>query len=722
MATEKITFCRICEPYCGLRVTVDKGRAVATRPDRDHPLSQGFACKVGLAAHELAHDPDRVTRPLKKVQGTFRPVSWDDALDDIAQRVGQLCGQYGPHSLAVYFGNPAAFHYPHRLYGVAFCEGVGTRNIFGAGSTDNLAIFAAAKLMFGSPVLLPIPDIDHSDFVLMLGVNPAVSHGTLINLHRPTPRLRAIAKRGAQLVVVDPYRTATAALATAHHAIRPDTDAWLLLAMLQTICSEGLADDTFVRKHTRGFAALRQAVKGFTAQRAAAQTGLSEATITDLARRFANADAAVAYGRLTCGRFGTLCSWAINALNVITGNLDRRGGCIFGEHALDVAALAHAGDAATYGKYRSRIGGHPDVFREFPIGILADEITTPGEGQVRAMIVDAGNPVVSAPDGHALVQALGQLDLLVAIDLYRNETTRHADYILPATTFLERQDFTLLHASLMSEPYLQWTEAIIDPVGEAREEWTIFRDLGQRLGHAPWNRRWLAPIWWALERIGRPATPAFLMDLALRFGPLGDKGLPWLKPDGLSLAKVKAAPHGLRIPCQRTGVIAQRLRTPDKRVNLWPVEIAAELQRLRAITGNNGADQPLQLIGRRDVRSHNSWVHNLPSLMKNRPPPTLQVHPDDAAALGLVDGQLATVAHKDARLQARCEVTDNVMAGVVSLPHGWSQESEETRQVVAANPGPNANAICPRDVIEPLSGMAFLNGFPVRVTPVAGST
>ncbi len=710
MTTNHVTFCRICEPYCGLIATVDDGVITKLAPDPDHVLSRGFACKKGLNAHHLTHDAKRITRPMRRrTDGTFEAISWQAAIDAIGAKLNATRRAHGPHAIGLYVGNPAAFAYPHRLYATGFADAIGTRNVYGPGSTDNLSVFLAAHFLFGSPVMIPIPDVDRTDMMLCVGVNPAVSHGTILNLHRPLSRLKAITKRGGRLVVIDPRRSETAALASTHHFIRPDTDAWLLLAMIKLLFDERLVDTTFLARHGSGVDALRSALEPFTVAEAARRTQIDADTISALARDFAAADSAVCYSRVAVGRFGTVACWAAQLLNVVTGNLDRAGGAIFGDSYTDVGRLAKWGGLASYDRHRSRIGSYPDVMGELPSGILADEITTPGRDQIRALIVDAGNPVVSTAGGEALADALPKLELLVSIDLQLNATNRHADFILPATSMFERADFPLVHASLLSEPYVQWTEPVIAPVGEALEEWEIYQRLSDAMGLDVLAKR---VITWArrgLKRLGKNVTPEPLLDLLLRAGPLGDRY--GLKPGGLSLAKLKRHPHGIRLSAKRTGVLRKRLRTRDKRVRLFDPRLAPELARLQRV--DEPDELPLRLIGRRDVRSHNSWMHHVAPLMSKRCT-RLRVHPDDAATRGLVEDASARLSSANGSLDVVVAITDEVMPGVVSLPHGWSRRST-SHPTHDANPAPNANDLMDRHAIEPLAGMAFLNGVPVEL-------
>ena len=719
MTEEKTTFCRICEVYCGLVATVEDGRITKLRPDQDHVVSRGYACPKGLAAHEVTHDPDRVLHPMKKVDGGRQRISWEQAIAEIAERLSGIRRQHGPHAIALYTGNPAGYSYSHRIASSNWIAAIGSRNSYGAGSQDNLADFLASKLLYGASFLQPIPDVARASFVLVVATNPAVSQGTLVHMTDAKAQLRAVRARGGKVVVIDPRRTETARLASEHHFIRPDTDVFLLLAMIRTILAERLEAREFLARHVEGVEHVRQVVEPFTPEVAAARTGIAADTIRGLAREFATASGACAFGRVVCGRFGTLTAWSLEALNIVTGNLDRPGGTVFSDGLVDLVEVVARLGLDGYGKHRSRVGDYPGVLGELPSGVLADEITTPGAGQVRALIVTAGNPVLSTANGPALAAAMRQLECTVALDIYPSETASLADYVLPCTTYFERADYPIFHAQLMTEPYGQWTEAVVPPQGEAKTEWEIFALLSDAMGLPFLNSRVATVVRKALRLFGRDLGPRSIMNAMIRLGPYGDRFLPWRR--GFTLARLAKHPHGVRLPDPRTGILREKLRTRDRKVHLWCPELEGEMARLRRATEEqeDGA-YPFRLIGRRDMRSNNSWLHNLPRLMRGERCRRLRVHPADAVRVGLTDGARAVVRSHVAAVEVEVRVTDEVMPGVVSLPHGWGHTYEATRRVAARDPGPNCNALIDQRVIEPLSGMAFLNGFPVAVEPVEG--
>ncbi|WP_067830530.1 molybdopterin-dependent oxidoreductase [Nocardia inohanensis] len=717
------TYCRICEPLCGLIATVEDGRLLQLRADKEHPLSRGNACPKGIAFTAVQNDPDRVLHPLRRTADGFEQVSWDEALDDIGARLRGIIGEHGRRSLGWYFGNPSSFSYSHTLWIVGFQLGAGLRHIYSAGSQDINNRFVASHLLYGSLTSVPVPDLDRTDFLLVLGANPVVSHGSAMSVPRIREKLTAITKRGGRVVVVDPRRTETARLFE-HVGIRPDGDAWLLASLLQVIFAEGLEDAQALRRQAAGVRELRTAVSRFTPELTAEITGLEPERVRALARDLARADAAAVYGRTgTClGRHATLVAFLIDALAVVTGNLDAPGGLVFGKELVAVSELNARLGLIGYGKNRSRIGDFPDVLGTFPAAVMAKEITTPGDGRLRALFTSAGNPVSSVPNGRELAAALKQLDLFVSIDLYVNDTNRTADYILPATTWLERDDIPLPFAALAPTPYTQYTERVLEPAGEAREEWQIIDAIATRIGVQPFAAgpaRPLGRLVSALRRsipggsAARP-TPKLLLDLALRTGPYGDRF--GLRRGGLSLAELRRHPHGLilsdSIP---TGVLRKVVQHKDRRVRLAPPEIIAELTTLT--TSPPDPSYPLRVIGMRELKSHNSWMHNAEPLMRGPRRQSARIHPKDAAAAGIPDGTPCRITspHGSITLPALC--TEDMTPGTIAVPHGWGHNGGW--QLANAAGGANVNDLTSTNLedIERLAGMSNLNGVPVRIEP-----
>src|SRR3954471_19599261 len=486
-AEERVSFCRICEPLCGMVATVEDGRITKLRPDADHPLSRGYACPKGIAMAEVQNDPDRVLHPLKRRGGGFERVSWEEALDDIGSRLGEVIDSHGRGAIGWYMGNPGAFSYSHALWSKGFLDGLGSPHYYSAGSQDVNNRFAASALLYGSPLVVPIPDLGRTKLLLMVGANPLVSHGSVLS----APRIREQLLATERVVVVDPRRTETARQFE-HVPVRPDSDAWLLLSLLHVVFDEGLADGRFLADCAEGAAQLAHAVRDYPPEDTEARTGVPADRARALARDFAVAEGAGAYGRTgSClGRFGTLVSFLLDALNAVTGNLDRPGGAVFGNPPIALDDVAERIGLGTYGKRRDRFGGFPDVLGNLPASLLPRKIETPSEEgsdepQLRALFVSAGNPLLSVPDGQALERAFGKLDLLVSLDFYVNETGRLADYVLPTTTFLERDDTPVAFLGFYTTRFVQHSDAVVPPAGEAREEWEIVEDLARPLGITP---------------------------------------------------------------------------------------------------------------------------------------------------------------------------------------------------------------------------------------------
>src|SRR3954447_12345865 len=568
---EKVTFCRICEALCGMVATVEDGRVVQLRPDREHPLSRGYACPKGIAMAEVQNDPDRVLHPLRRVggPGEFERVSWDEALDDIAARLRRVPGR----TVGWYFGNPGAFSYSHPLWVKGMLDALGSPHLYSAGSQDVNNRFAASALLYGTPLIVPIPDLNRTRMLLMVGANPLVSHGSVLTSPRIRERLHAIER----VVVVDPRRTEPAR-AFEHVPIRPDTDAWLLLSLLQVIFEEGLADEDAIRRQAVGAGALRSAARDHPPEATEARTGIPADRVRELARALATADGAAVYGRTgSClGRFGTLVAHLLDALNVVTGNLDAPGGAVFGRPPVALDEIADRAGQVSYGTYRTRLGGFPDVLGNLPATLIAREIA---DGEIRALFVSAGNPVLSVPDGGALERAFAGLDLHVSLDLYVNETNRHADYVLPATTFLEREDLPVAFFAFQTTPFAQFTEAVVPPAGEARQEWQIIDAIARRMGVVPTSVS-------AARRLRLRLPPRLIADVLLRTGR-----------ERLSLRALRRAPHGMVLgESPATGVLREKVRHPDGRVRLDPPPILAELRRLSSVNGGD-PEFPLRLIG-----------------------------------------------------------------------------------------------------------------------------
>ncbi len=698
MAIEKkITFCRVCEPACGLVASVENGELAALAPDKQHPVTQGFACNKGIAGLDIHRDPDRLGRPLKRAEaGSFAPLAWDDALAEIAARLRAIVDESGPDAVAAYVGNPSGFNV---LAGPAigsFFGQLGTRRMFSSGTQDCMNKFAATEEVFGSATIHPVPDIAHTHYLLVIGENPRVSHMSFLSIADPVAEIKAAVKRGATVRYVNPRRIEKPEAGTGEVTwIKPDTDVYFLAALLHEIFAAGLADETALREHGKRVDELRAFVAQYPAERAARITGIAADELRAIARAFAAAPAAAVHAStgLNMGRQGTLAYWLVQMLSFVTGNLDRRGGSLY---SLGFYPAAKAGRVAPdrrvffdskYGKLRRMRG-------QLPGNLLADEIVS-GEPRVRALIVVAGNPLLSIGGGEGLRKALEQLDLLVVIDLYRNATGELAHYLLPAADMFERPDVNLLALGMQYRPYVQYTDAMVAPREERRPEWWIFARLEQELG--------LKSV---LDAGPEP-------DL---FGRIDHM----LRGRGHSLAELREAKHGIVLDDLEPGRFYQEwLQTPDRRVDCCPALFADALARCEAICRELEAERPeqLKLITRRDPWMHNSWYHNVEKLKRpGRLENPLHMHPADAKRLGLAEGARVRCASAHGAVTATLAYDADLMPGVVSMTHGWGHARTGMR-VAQKYPGVNSNALLPSGPgsFEPLSNQAHMTGIPVEV-------
>ena len=746
MASESVHFrtCPFCEATCGLEVTIRGEDVVSVRGDDQDPFSRGFLCPKSQGLKQLHEDPDRLTRPLVRRDGELVEASWEEAFAAVDEGLSRVLAESGRDAVAVYLGNPAAHSLGPMLYGPAFAKALGSKNIYSASTVDQMPKQVSAGLMFGAGLSVPVPDVDRTDHLLILGANPLVSNGSLLTAPDMRGRIRAIRERGGKVVVVDPRRSRTAREASEHHFIRPGTDAHLLFAIAGVLVDEGLADPGAAAEHASGAERIAELAEPFTPEAVAPLCGIEADQIRRLARELAGAERAAVYARIgtTTQRFGTLASWLVDVLNYLTGNLDREGGAMFPLAAVgqrNSSGSGPVGRGVEIGRWASRVAGRPEVFGELPVVGLAEEITTPGEGQVRALVTVAGNPCVSTPDAAALEAAVETLDFIVSLDIYVNETTRHADVILPAPEPLAKAHYDFALYQLAVRSVANYSPPVLDRAPEQPDEWeTVLRLAAIVAGQGPdadleaWDElvintlvgREVALPGSRVEgrsaeelvaELGERRGPERVLDFMLRAGPFGD-GFG-AEPDGLTLARLERSPHGIDLGPMRPR-LPDVLRTASGKIELAPEPIVVDVPRLRAELEaaeppGNGA---MTLIGRRQLRSNNSWMHNLPALVKGKDRCTAQVNPADAERLGLADGGLARISSEVGELTAPIEVTDEIMAGVVSIPHGWGHDVDGVRLGVASeHPGVNSNLLAPVAVDLP-SGNAVLNGIPVEVT------
>ncbi len=739
--------CPLCEAGCGLELTMDGDQVVRIRGDRDDVFSHGFLCPKGSTLKQLHEDPDRLRQPMVRRDGVHVPVTWDEAWAEIARRLPPLVEQHGREAVAIYVGNPNAHNLSPMLFNRTLIQALGTKSRFSASTLDQAPKQVAAGYLFGSAVAVPVPDLDRTDYLLMLGANPYASNGSLCTAPDFPGRLEALQARGGRLVVVDPRRSRTAEQADEWVAVRPGTDAHLLMAIVHVLFADGLADPgPHVGRWLAGLDAVRSAAARFSPESVAATCGVDAGTIRRLAHELAAAPTAAVYGRIgTCVQeFGTTASWLVDVVNVLTGNLDRSGGAMFTMPAAGGATTRGPGGTGPgfrIGRGRTRVRGLPEVMGEYPAVALAEEIETPGEGQLKVLVTVAGNPVLSSPESSRLDAAFEQLELMISIDIYLNETTRHADVILPPPSTLQRPHYDLLLLQFAVRNVANFSPAVLPLDPGQPDEWEIMAKLallaqgqgpdadpsvvdelalGSLVRHAVADSS--SPVFGRdgdelLEALGEGGRrgPERMLDFMLRTGPYGD-GFGAV-PGGLSLDALLDQPHGVDLgPLQPR--LPHVLRTPSGRIELAPPELIADVERLAASL-DRPDDGRLLLVGRRDLRSNNSWMHNLAVLVKGKERCTLQLHPDDAARLGVVHGGQARVTSRTGVVELVAEVTDAIRPGVVSIPHGWGHRGAGLQMGVAqANAGVSSNELADNERFDPLSATAVLNGIPVDVVPV----
>lgn len=729
--------CSLCEATCGLAIDVEGDRITRVRGDADDVFSRGFVCPKGAQIGALHDDPDRLRRPLVRRGGELVEASWDEAFSAVERGLLPVLERCGRNAVAVYLGNPNAHGLAGAFYVRPLLKALGTKNVFSASTVDQMPKHVSSGLMFGSPLTIAVPDLDRTDHLLMLGANPFVSNGSLCTAPDFPGRLRALRERGGKLVVVDPRRTRTAREADEHLFIRPGTDAAFLLALVQVLFAEGRVSLGGLAGHVAGLDELEPLVECFAPRRVADSCGIDAETIRRTARELAEAPSAAVYGRIGTHavEFGTLAAWAVDLLNALTGNLDRPGGALFPRAAHARAGRRPGGRGFTTGRWRSRVKGHPEVMGELPVATLADEIETGGEDQVRALLTVAGNPVLSTPDATRLDGALAGLDFMLSVDIYCNETARHADVILPPPSPLARSHYDVAFYGLAVRNVANYSGPIFEAEGPSEADILaklaliasgqgadgdpaivddlIARTVASGLSGAEGSPARDCGEKEMLEAVAGHSGPDRVLDLLLRAGPYGD-GFGAVA-DGLSLARLEEHPHGIDLGALEPQV-PEVLSTPSGKIELAPKLLVEDAARLRARLESPRAG--LLLVGRRHLRSNNSWMHNLKSLVSGRDRCTLQVHPDDADRLRLVDGARAKVSSRVGTVVVSVERTADVMPGVVSLPHGWGHGAPGARMGIARHhAGVNSNALSDASVIDPLSGNAQLNAIPVEVRP-----
>ncbi len=701
MTATKISYatCPLCEATCGLEIETHDREIISIRGDAQDVFSHGYICPKAYSLKELHGDPDCIREPIVRKDDKWIDVSWDDAFAEIERGLMPILEEHGRDALAIYVGNPNAHNIASLLYLPALLQTAKTHNFFSASTVDQMPKHVTAGLMFGTLFSIPVPDLERTEYLLLLGANPLVSNGSLMTAPDMRGRLRRLRQHGGKVVVIDPYRTRTAKEADEHHFIKPGRDAHFLFALVHTLFAEGLVAPGKLVEHIAGLEQVRILAEPFTPERVTTTCGIAASTIRTIARELAAAPRAAVYGRIgTCTQeFGTLSSWLVDVLNVLTGNLDREGGAMFPKAAAgsrNTTGTPGHGRGVRFVRWKSRVRGLPEIYGELPASCLAEEIDTPGQGQVKALITLAGNPALSTPNSHRLQRALSTLKFMVSIDIYLNETTRYANVILPPPPVLARSHYDLALYQLAVHNVAHYSAPVIEREMGALDEWELFLRLAGILAGQRSN-----------------VDPSTLDDLVITSLIRREAALDGSNIENRDVSELLEALKPRRGP-------ERILRTPSGKIELAPQPIVEDVERLlisfeRSLTFGNGH---MLLIGRRDLRSNNSWMHNLLVLTKGKDRCTLHIHPDDAAHLALVDGNMATVASRSGSVEVPIEITDAIMPGVVSIPHGWGHTLSMTKTRIASeHAGVNTNILSDEVEVDPLSGNAVLNGIPVTV-------
>lgn len=705
---------------CGIEISANTNGTLRVEGDRDDVFSHGYICPKAVALQDIHYDADRLKQPVRRTSNGWQQIGWNEAFDEVTDNLKRIQASDGRHSVGFYVGNPTVHNYNALLFLPGFIRSLHTRNRFSATSVDQLAHHFAAYFMFGHQLLLPIPDLDKTDFLLILGGNPAVSNGSLMTAPDAARRLRAIRERGGKVVLIDPRSTETAKLADQHIFIRPGTDVLLLLAVLHLICAENLIRLDRLVRFTEGLEVIRTLVEEFSPERVASITGVPAEEMRELARDFANAKTAVCYGRIgvSTQEFGGVCQWLINVLNIVSGNLDRPGGAMFTKPAFDaVAAPEGLAPRGSFGRWHSRVRKLPEFGGELPVATLAEEILTPGKDQIKAMITSAGNPVLSTPNGRQLDRAFAGLEFMASIDFYINETTRHANIILPPTASLEHDHYDLVFHLLAIHNTAKYSPALFEPIANTRHEWQIFLELQTRMESKGLASSLRARVKRAV--LSRFLPPPRILDLGLRFGPHGSRFKPFAR--GLTLAKLKQSPHGIDLGALES-CFPERLCTASKRITLAPELLVKDVERVKAKLLGNVNLHPahdLLLIGRRQLRSNNSWMHNSERLVKGRVRCTLLMNPGDAAQRNITAGKRVRVHSRTGVVELPVEISCEIMPGVISIPHGWGHDRKGVQMTVAEqHAGASINDLTDDQSIDALCGTAAFNGTWVSVSNI----
>jgi len=713
--------CNLCEAICGLEIILEENKIVSIKGDKKDPLSKGHICPKAIALQDIYNDPDRLRQPVRRTESGWEKLSWNDAYDEVTNNLKKIQKQYGKNAVGVYQGNPTVHNLEAMLFSSAFTRTIKTKNHYSATSVDQLPEQLVSSEMFGHSLLIPLPDLDRTEFVIIIGGNPVVSNGSLMTAPGVKKRLIAISERGGMVVVIDPRKTETAAIADEHFFVKPGTDALMMLAMLQYLFAQKLQSLGTVSNFTKDLKVVEKLVKPYTPEVVAPITGIPAERLKELVRNFCVAGSATCYGRIgvSTHEYGTLTQWLIVVFNIVTGNLDFPGGTMFSKPAFDfLARSAKKGSSKKkkrkdFGSAFSRVRKMPNFNGEFPVATLAEEITTEGEGQIKAMVTNSGNPLLSTPNSNKIDQAFAQLDYMVSIDFFINETTRHANIILPPVSALERPHYDIVFHSLAIRNTARFSTALFKPPKDARTDTQIFTELGWRMSSV--NLVSKIKGWFKKTLMQRLGAEHAIND-QLKKGPYG-------KSHNLTLKKLLDHPHGIDFGAM-TPCLPNRLFTEDKQINLAPVIFVKDLERLQQqylneTNTSDTAELDLLLIGRRDPRTNNSWLHNSYRMVKGKNRCLAMIHPEDAASRNIEDGELVHIKSRVGEINIAVAITDEMMPGVISIPHGWGHDLEGVElRVAKEHSGVNTNILTDEFLLDAISGNAALNGVPIALSRI----
>ena len=689
--------CNLCEAMCGLEITYKEKKVISIVGDKKDPLSKGFICPKSLALKDLYEDPDRLKTPIKRTENGWQEISWTEAFDEVEIQIKKIQEKYGNNAVATYQGNPNVHNVGSMLYGGPFLKSLKTKQKYSATSADQLPHHIASLKMFGHQMLIPIPDIERTDYLLILGANPGASNGSLLTAPGFPQKIKSIQKRGGKVINIDPRFTETSKISSQHLYINPGKDALFLLSLLHVIFDQGIEEKTHLSNYLKGIEEIKEIVKEYSPKKTALLIGIDSLEIQKIAKDFMNSKTAVCYGRMgvSTQEYGGICQWLINVLNIVTNNMDKVGGAMFTKPAIDLVYMTGIqGKVGNFDRYRSRVHNLPEYSGELPVATLADEILTEGEGQIKMFICTAGNPVLSAPNGKKMEKALEKLDFMVSIDIYLNETSKYANIILPTTNGLETLHYDLVFHQLAIRNTAKLSEVLFEKDENQKHDWQILNELTERITEKK-----------------NSLTPEMMLDNMFQYSPY--------KEANLSVNKLKENPNGIDLGSLQP-LLIKRIFTVDKKINVSPKIFIDDLKRLNKElykdTKEEETKYPFALIGRRHLRNNNSWMHNSKLLMKGKNRCTVLMSSKDANNLSITDHQKIKIISNVGSIELPVEISDEMKEGVLSIPHGFGHNRNGTKiKLAEENAGESINDLTDDNKIDKLTGNANFSGTRVKV-------